>query len=47
MPRQVILRIPHPTLKKPLKVTGGSYNEADETITIKPFNGKASIRLEY
>jgi hypothetical protein len=47
MPRQVIIRIPHPGLKKPVKVTGGTYNETDETITIKPFNGDASIRLEY
>ena len=47
MPQQVILRIPHPAFKNPVHVTGGSYNEADETITIKPFNGTASIRLEY
>jgi hypothetical protein len=47
MPREVIIRIPHPGLKKPVKVTGGTYNETDETITIKSFNGAASIRLEY
>jgi hypothetical protein len=47
MPQQVILRIPHPTRKKPVNVTGGSYNEADETVTVNPFNGTASIRLEY
>jgi hypothetical protein len=47
MPQQVILRIPHPSFKKPVKVTGGLYNDADETVIIKPFYGMASIRLEY
>ena len=47
MPRQVVLRIPHPTGKKPVRVTGGSYNEADETVTVESFNGTAAIRLEY
>jgi hypothetical protein len=47
MPQQVIIRIPHPTLKKPVNVIGGSYNAADETVTVKSFNGTASIRLEY
>ncbi len=47
IPQQVIIRIPHPTLKKPVNVIGGSYNHVDETVTIKPFNGTASIRLEY
>jgi hypothetical protein len=47
MPKQVIFRIPHPTLKKPVNVIGGSYNAANETVTVKPFNGTASIRLEY
>jgi hypothetical protein len=47
MPQQVIIRIPHPALKKPVNVIGGSYNHVDETVTINPFNGTASIRLEY
>ncbi len=47
MPQQVIIRIPHPTLEKPVNVIGGSYNDVDETVTIEPFNGTASIRLEY
>jgi hypothetical protein len=47
MPRQVILRVPHPEGKKPVRVTGGSYNEADETVTVEPFNGTAGILVEY
>jgi hypothetical protein len=47
MPQQIIFRIPHPTSQKPRKVIGGTFNDADETVIIKPFNGTASIRLEY
>jgi hypothetical protein len=47
MPQHVILRIPHPLNKKPAKVTGGIYNDADESVMLEPFKGKVSIRLEY
>lgn len=47
MPKQVALRIPHPTGKRAVKVTGGSYDYASESVIIKPFTGKAGIKIEY
>ena len=44
MPQQVILRIPHPAGNKPVRITGGSYNEADETSHYCTFQGTA-LRL--
>ncbi len=46
-PKEVIIRIPHPENKKPVKVTGGVYDEKTETVSIKSFTGQAEIRLEY
>lgn len=46
-PGQVMLRLPHPEHKRPVNVVGGEYNEVTETVTIKPFGGSATIRLEY
>lgn len=46
-PQQVILRIPHPEGKKPVKITGGTYDETSESIIIKPFTGTSSIRVDY
>jgi hypothetical protein len=47
MPRQVILRIPHPSGKRPVNITGGTYDYASESVSIMPFTGKASIKIEY
>jgi len=46
-PAQVSIRLPHPEGLKPVKVTGGIYNAATETVTIKPFRGKATVTLEF
>jgi hypothetical protein len=46
-PKQLVVRIPHPVNKKPVKVTGGQYDEKTESVTIQSFNGKAAIRIEY
>ena len=46
-PEEVKIRIPHPDGKIPSKVTGGVYDKATETVTIKPFSGKADLRIEY
>lgn len=46
-PKEVLIRIPHPDNKKPLKVTGGVYDEKTETVSVKSFTGQAEIRLEY
>jgi hypothetical protein len=47
MPKQVALRIPHPTGKRAVNVTGGSYDCASESVIIKPFTGKCKIKIEY
>lgn len=46
-PACVKIRLPHPEGKKPVRVTGGTYNTLDETVVIHPFDGKAEIRLEF
>lgn len=46
-PSIVTIRLPHPDGKKAVKVTGGEYNPDTETVTMKAFNGKAFIRVEY
>lgn len=47
MPKQVIIRIPHPENKNPVKITGGTFNKAKETVTINNFTGTADITIEY
>jgi len=46
-PGTVIVRLPHPQGLHPVKVTGGVYSEADETVAISHFDGKAEITLHY
>lgn len=46
-PSRLAVRLPHPQGKKPVRVTGGRYDEATESVLIDDFGGKASIRLEY
>jgi hypothetical protein len=47
MPGQVVLRIPHPYGKRPVNIIGGTYDYTSESVSIMPFNGKASIKIEY
>jgi hypothetical protein len=47
MPGQVVLRIPHPSEKRPVNITGGTYDYASESVSIMPFTGKASVKIEY
>jgi len=46
-PRQIILRLPHPTGQRPRKVAGGVYDALSESVFIEPFSGTASVRLEF
>jgi len=46
-PGEVLLRIPHPLHKKPVKVTGGDYDPQTETVHIKSFAGTAKVMLQY
>jgi hypothetical protein len=46
-PDEIIFRLPHPEGKHPVKVTGGEYDTANESVIIRSFSGKALIRLDY
>ncbi|MBI5009451.1 MAG: hypothetical protein HZB98_07360 [Bacteroidia bacterium] len=46
-PQEIVFRIPHPEGKKPVKVTGGEYDQKTESVIIKSFSGSARIRLDY
>jgi hypothetical protein len=46
-PAEVNIRIPHPDGKSPLRVTGGVYDKSSESVIIKPFSGRADLRIEY
>lgn len=46
-PESIVIRIPHPDSKKPVKVIGGIYDFNTETITVKSFIGNANVRVEY
>lgn len=43
----VIIRIPHPEGKKAVKITGGTYDPATESILIKDFRGVANIKAQF
>lgn len=46
-PQSVTIRLPHPGNKHPLNVTGGTYDEKTETITVSGFNGSARVKVEF
>lgn len=47
LPEVIEFRLPHPDAKPPERVTGGVYETSSESVIVKPFTGKVSIRLEY
>lgn len=47
MPQSVEIRIPHPDGKIPSNVIGGTYESTREAVIIRPFKGKANIKIEY
>jgi hypothetical protein len=46
-PERISFRIPHPEGKIPIKVTGGEFDPATESVLVNSFRGSARIRLEY
>jgi hypothetical protein len=46
-PEEVKFRIPHPDGMNPSKIAGGVYDKISESVIIKPFSGKANVRIEY
>ena len=46
-PKDVIVRLPHPSGRKPVKVSGGVYDENTETVHVPLFTGHVRIKLTY
>jgi hypothetical protein len=46
-PQRVIIRLPHPEGKKAIKVTGGTYDPATESILIQDFSGTANVKAVF
>lgn len=46
-PEKLLIRVPHPQNKLPVKVTGGSFDPKTELVTVDAFKGEAQVRLEY
>jgi hypothetical protein len=46
-PGEVVLRLPHPDGRKAVKVEGGEYDAASETVRIRSFKGTAKIALHF
>jgi hypothetical protein len=46
-PSAIVIRLPHPDYRTPVKVEGGTYQKSNESVRIEPFNGQAEIRLEF
>ena len=46
-PSTVTVRLPHPDGRKAVKVSGGSYDPATETVTVSDFSGLADIVLTF
>lgn len=46
-PATVTVRLPHPDGRFPKRVNGGIYDQATETLTAKPFGGRARATLSF
>lgn len=46
-PRAVLLRLPHPTGRKPRAVEGGQYDPETETVRLSAFKGSGKVRLFF
>lgn len=46
-PACLTIRLPHPDGKRPVKVSGGSYDPATETVTVAPVGELTRVRLDY
>jgi len=46
-PKTVLVRLPHPEGRKAIKVEGGVYDAASETVRVTPFKGKAALAVHF
>ena len=47
LPTTVRIRLPHPAKRRAVACTGGVYDPQTETVTVTPFNGRATVVLEF
>jgi hypothetical protein len=47
LPYSLVIRIPHPERKKPVKVMGGRYDIKTESLYFDKFSGEEHFRLDY
>ena len=47
LPASIVIRLPHPEGRQALRVEGGTYDPATESVTIKPFRGRATVKLLF
>lgn len=46
-PSKLVIRLPHPTGRKAVRTTAGSYDAATECVTVEPVNGDASLEITF
>jgi hypothetical protein len=46
-PEQVSIRLPHPAGLKPVRVSGGVWDDATETVVVQPFDREAVVVVQY
>jgi hypothetical protein len=46
-PAVLAIRLPHPSGMKPVRITGGRYREATETLYLDPFEEETDFRLDF
>lgn len=46
-PDDLVIRLPHPLGRKPVRVSGGVYDEKTETVHVASFTGHTHVKLEY
>lgn len=46
-PQRLRIRVPHPSIRPAVAVTGGAYAPASETVTVDGFTGQATVTLRF
>ena len=46
-PKALSLRLPHPAGRRAVRVSGGTYDPATETVQVEGFTGEAAVGLEF
>ena len=46
-PSSISIRLPHPSEKSPVHISGGEYNRDSESVLIMPFKDRAEVTLAF